>query len=193
MKWRSIYEQYPPRPDVLEHTAGPRYCNQQTSPMSQMADSDLTGFSAEQELGNFQRKRRLCRHYLKGWCNRGNSCDFQHDASIFCSNEQMVFLGGLPSNITEKALRQALRMQGYTVLNKPKILQGFSPQICLGSVEEAQTLVRRGKILVKGAVVDVRPFVQFPKDNLKIDYEKVRRTAVFQGGLPRTTKGQLTE
>jgi len=158
-----------------------------------MAESHLTEFSTEQEQEKFQGKRRLCRHYLKGWCNRGKSCDFQHDASIFCSNEQMVFLGGLPSNITEKALRQALRMQGYTVLNKPKILQGFSPQICLGSVEEAQTLVRRGKILVKGAVVDVRPFVQFPKDNLKIDYEKVRRTAVFQGGLPRTTKGQLTE
>jgi len=42
------------------------------------------------------RKRRLCRHFLKGHCKRGNTCDFLHDSSIFCHEMQKVFLGRSP-------------------------------------------------------------------------------------------------
>merc|ERR1719510_1049416 len=93
--------------------------------------------------GGASRKRRLCRHFLKGHCNRGKTCDFLHDPSIFCPSSQKVFLGGLPAHITEATLRQKLLQQGYKVINKPKVLRGFTPQVCLASVEEAQKLIEK--------------------------------------------------
>merc|ERR1719233_2030104 len=160
MKRKAVYEQF------VESSSQSQY-HQKSNPMSQMVESHLKGFGAEHDCDNFVGKRRLCRHFLKGWCNRGDSCNFLHDESSFCSNKQKVFLGGLSPNITDKVLLEALRMQGYSVLNKPKVLQGFCPQICLGSVQEAQSMVRRGKIVVKGAWVDVRPYEAFSKDSLK--------------------------
>jgi len=136
-------------------------------------------------------KRRLCRHFLKGRCNRGKSCDFLHDESIFCSDDQKVFLGGVPPCITDKILQRALKEQGYIVLNKPKVLQGFCPQICLGSVQEAKAMIRRGKIVVKGAWVDVRPYEAFSKDSLKMGVENEIKRSIFLGGLPSSTTGWM--
>lgn len=75
------------------------------------------------------RKRRLCRHFLKGFCKRGDTCDFLHDSSIFCADEQKIFLGGLPAHMDAPLLVQRLRELGYEVINKPKVLRGFSPQL----------------------------------------------------------------
>jgi len=191
MEHKSIYEQSAPRQHVLMQSPSQSQYEQQTTPMLKMVESHLKGFGAKQEQDNFVGKRRLCRHFLKGRCNRGNSCDFQHDESIFCSDEQKVFLGGLPAHITDKVLRDAIRMQGYTVLNKPKVLQGFSPQICLGSVQEAQTMIKRGKIVIEGAFVDVRPYEAFAKDNLKMGSEDEIKRSVFLGGLPSSTTGWM--
>jgi len=163
----------------------------QATPMLEMVESTLQGFGTQQERDNFEGKRRLCRHFLKGRCNRGNSCDFLHDESIFCTDEQKVFLGGLPAHITDMALRYALKSQGYKVLNKPKVLQGFSPQICLGSVEEAQELIKKGKIVIGGAFVDVRPYEAFAKDNLKMGSEDEIKRSVFLGGLSSNTTGWM--
>merc|ERR1719320_1148898 len=154
-----------------------------------MAESHLEGFGAEQEY--FVGKRRLCRHFLKGRCIRGCSCDFLHDESVFCTDEQKVFLGGLPSHVTDEALRWALISQGYTILNKPKVLQGFSPQICLGTVQEAQSMIRKGKIMVEGVLVDVRPYEAFAKARLKMNTEDEVKRSVFIGGLPTCTTGWM--
>jgi len=191
MKRKSIYEHSSPRQHLPVQSASPSQYERQNIPISQMVQSHLKGFGVKQERDNFVGKRRLCRHFLKGRCNRGNSCDFQHDESIFCSDEQKVFLGGLPAYITDKVLRDAIRMQGYTVLNKPKVLQGFSPQICLGSVLEAQTMIKRGKIVIGGAFVDVRPYEAFAKDNLKMGSEDKIKRSVFLGGLPSNTTGWM--
>lgn len=123
------------------------------------------------------RKRRLCRHFLKGHCKRGASCDFLHDSSIFCPDKQKVFLGGLPSTVNAELLCQKLADLGYDVINKPKVLRGFTPQVCLATMEQAQRLIELGKIFIDGSMVDVRPYEdKKPPDDLK--------RSVFLGGLP---------
>jgi len=145
---------------------------------------------AEQQTESQNRKRRLCRHFLKGYCKRGKSCDFLHDCSIFCPDLQKVFLGGLPSYITESTLKQKLAEQGYTVINQPKVLRGFTPQVCLGSVEEAQRLIKKGKILIDDSQVDVRPYEEFVKDTPDSKLPNDIERSVFLGGLPNGTTGK---
>jgi len=137
------------------------------------------------------RKRRLCRHFLKGHCKRGKTCDFIHDSSIICPKIQKVFLGGLPSHIVESTLKEKLAEQGYPVINKPKVLRGFTPQVCLGSVQEAQRMIEKGKIKIDGVLVDVRPYEAFAKDNIKKKLPVDIKRSVFLGGLPIGTTGQM--
>jgi len=152
------------------------------------SDQDHSSSSDEQT-----RKRRLCRHFLKGHCKRGNACDFLHDKSMFCPNSQKVFLGGLPAHITEVTLTQRLAEQGYEVINKPKVLAGFTPQVCLSSVEEAQRLIEKRNILIDGALVDVRAYEAFAKcDAEKIQPDEIKRS-VFLGGLSRGTTSLMIE
>jgi len=138
-------------------------------------------------------KIRHCRHFLKGHCERGDSCGFRHDRSVFCTNRQKVFLRGLPSHYTATMLRQKLTENGYTVLNHPKVLRWFSPQVCLGSVEEAQSLIEKGSIIMDDAVIQVRPFEGYTRDNKKALPDEVERS-VFLGGLALgTTRDIITE
>jgi len=137
------------------------------------------------------RKRRLCRHFLKGHCKRGKACDFLHDPSIFCPNSQKVFLGGLPTHITEATLRQKLAQQGYKVINKPKVLRGFTPQVCLASIEEAQKLIEKRNILIDGSLVDVRPYEAFVKGGIDESRPDETKRSVFLGGLSKGTTSQM--
>merc|ERR1719474_1255081 len=137
-----------------------------------------------------QQKSRHCRHFLKGHCERGESCGFRHDHSVFCTDLQKVFLGGLPEHLTARLLRKKLAEQGYTVLNNPKIIRWFSPQVCLGSVEEAQRLVKKGTLIIDGSVIRVRPFEAFTRDNKKKLPDEVERS-VFLGGLAAGTTAQM--
>jgi len=137
------------------------------------------------------RKRRLCRHFLKGHCKRGRACDFLHDPSIFCPDFQKVFLGGLPAHITEATLQEKLTRQGYTVINKPKVLRGFTPQVCLGSVEEAQKMIKKGRIFIDGSQVDVRPYEAFAKEDVDKRLPDDTKRSVFIGGLSNGTTGQM--
>jgi len=137
------------------------------------------------------RKRRLCRHFLKGHCKRGKACDFLHDPSIFCPNSQKVFLGGLPAHITETTLRQKLLQQGYKVINKPKVLRGFTPQVCLASVEEAQKLIEKRNILIDGSSVDVRAYEAFAKGGIDENRLDEIKRSVFLGGLSKGTTSQM--
>jgi len=140
---------------------------------------------------NYTRKRRLCKHFLKGYCKRGRACDFLHDLSMFYPTSQKVFLGGLPTHITEFTLRLKLAQQGYKVINRPKVLRGFSPQVCMGSEEEAQELIAKGSILIDDSFVDVRAY----GDYTTCDIEKMRpeymKRSVFLGGLAKGTTSQM--
>lgn len=135
------------------------------------------------------RKRRLCRHFVKGFCMRGVNCDFLHDPSIFCSDTQKIFLGGLPLNLTPATLKEKLEEQGLTVLNKPRILRGFTPQVCLGTVEEAEMLITQRYIYIDDHRVDVRPYQD--RDQLRQVLPRVVKRSVFLGGLPENTTGNM--
>lgn len=142
--------------------------------------------SSANEKQRFQEKSKHCKHFLKGHCERGTSCGFRHDHSVFSSDKQKVFLGGLPSHLTRSLLWQKLMEQGYTVLNRPKIHKWFSPQVCLGSVEEAQKLIQKGTINIDGTVVKVRAFEPLTQDMKKKLPDEVERS-VFLGGLAEGT------
>jgi len=162
-----------------------------------MVEEHLQGFGEkrpdhwEPPQEDQNRKRRLCRHFLKGHCKRGKACDFLHDFSIFCPNLQKVFLGGLPAHITELTLRQKLAEQGFNVINKPKVLRGFTPQVCLGTVEEARRLIEKRKILIDGSLVDVRPYEAFAKDDIDKKLPDDIKRSVFLGGLCNGTTSQM--
>jgi len=161
--------------------------SEQDSTEKTPAQSDSSKTAKTQEP---QQKSRHCRHFLKGHCERGESCGFRHDHSVFCTDMQKVFLGGLPAHLTATLLRKKLAEQGYTVLNHPKILRWFSPQVCLGSVEEAQKLVEKGTIVIDGAIIRVRPFEAFTRDNKKKLPDEVERS-VFLGGLAAGTTAEM--
>jgi len=162
-----------------------------------MVDEHLQGFGEkrpehwEPAQEDQNRKRRLCRHFLKGHCKRGRACDFLHDSSIFCPNLQKVFLGGLPAHVTEDTLCQKLAEQGYNVINRPKVLRGFTPQVCMGSVEEARRLIENRQILIDGTLVDVRPYEAFAKDDMDKKLPDDIKRSVFLGGLSSGTTTQI--
>jgi len=137
------------------------------------------------------RKRRMCRHFLKGLCKRGGKCDFLRDSSIFCSENQKVFFGGLPTNISGVSLREQLEELGYTVINKPKVLRCFSPQVWLGSAKEAQRMNEMDKLVIDGRCVDVRPYESFMEGNMEKRLPDDKNRSVFLGGLPKGTTGQM--
>jgi hypothetical protein len=152
----------------------------------------LEGFGEETEKKNNNsgfRKRRLCRHFVKGFCIRGDACDFLHDPSVFCTDEQQVFLGGLPLHFTPELLKLKLEEQGLTVLNEPRIMRGFTPKVCLGSVEEAKKLISQRAIIIDDHRLDVRPYQD--KNQLRKGLPSVVKRSVFLGGLPENTTGEM--
>jgi len=170
----------------------PRALNQGMSPgtFQNFLKEQLAGFGESNEKREVVfRKKRLCRHFVKGFCLRGDSCDFLHDPSFFCTDEQKVFLGGLPQNLTPEALNTKLEKLGLTILNKPRVMRGFTPQVCLGSVEEARRLISQGSICIDGHSVDVRPYKD--KDLLRKGFPSVVKRSVFLGGLPENTTPEM--
>jgi len=148
--------------------------------------TDLLESSQEDQ----NRKSPICRHFLRGHCKRGKSCDFLHDHNIFCPDSQKVFLGGLPGHITESTLRQALAQQGFNVINKPIIFPGFTPEVCVASVEQAHKLIQKRTIFIDGCRVDVRAYEALQGGGNKTYPDEIKRS-VFLGGLPKGTTGQM--
>jgi len=136
-----------------------------------------------------RRKRRLCRHFVKGFCLRGDSCDFLHDPSVLCTDEQKIFLGGLPPHLTAETLKSKLEGQGLIILNKPRIMRGFTPQVCLHSAKVAERLVNQRFIFIDDNRVDVRPYQD--RDQLRKGLPSVVKRSVFLGGLPEGTTGEM--
>jgi len=146
------------------------------------------GDSSLKLLDDVNRKRRLCRHFVNGFCLRGGSCDFLHDHSVFCSDAQKVFLGGIPSHITPEILKSKLEEIGLTVRNYPRIMRGFCPQVCLGSVEEAKKFIALKNFYIDEHCLEIRAFQD--KDQLRKIPSAARRS-VFLGGLPENTTKEM--
>jgi len=124
-----------------------------------------------------------CWHFIRGYCKRGNTCDFQHISKASRPDSWKVFLGGLPRYITAAQLIEELAKKGYHVINEPKIFRGFSPQVCLGSSDEAHRLLKKGKIVITGSNVEVRPYQAFTKKEFDRQLD-INKRSVFLGGLP---------
>jgi len=128
-------------------------------------------------------KMSACRHFAKGYCRQGDACTFQHREEDSHPDTWKVFIGGLPNSVTPAKLSCELRQQGYNVLNHPNIFRGFSPQVCLSSTEEAMKMLQKGKIMICGYTVDVRPYNASTKKERDRQLNTNKRS-VFLGGLP---------
>jgi len=130
-------------------------------------------------------EKMLCRHFVRGYCKLGNACNFKHSEQSSYPDSQKVFLGGLPQSFTTEILVQELTKKGFNVLNKPKIFRRFSPQVCLGSIEQAQNMLRLGTISIYGCDVDVRPYKAHTQKELDRQLN-INNRSVFLGGVPST-------
>jgi len=152
----------------------------------------LVGFGGNENHQNqyeASQRRRLCRHFKKGYCIRGRSCQFLHEPCISYTDEQKVFLGGLPLHVTPEMLKSELQKQGITILNEPRIMPGLTSEVCLGSVEEAEKLISRRFIFVDHNRLDVRPYQN--REQLRKRVASVVQRSVFLGGLPYNTTGDM--
>merc|ERR1719317_210092 len=128
-------------------------------------------------------KRNPCWHFLRGYCERGDSCRFQHSFTDATHQAQKVFLPGLPSDISEVALQKKLSDLGCNFINKLVSLHKSWPRVCLGSPEEAQFLYMKGKISINGHPVEVRPW-QVVAEKKRKRVADITRRSIFLGGLP---------
>jgi len=74
--------------------------------------------------------------------------------------KRSIFLGGLSDSTTAKDIQEALSELGIRVVNYPVVKFGFSRQVILETVRQATALIEKKKILIKGTLVDVRPFMR---------------------------------
>jgi len=122
-------------------------------------DKSEEGMSNQERIAALAGRTRLCKHFLIGKCSAGDKCTYAHDISVLKPDEQKVFIGGIPSACTSRQLVAAIEKAGFKVLNIPKCHpSGFSPKVCLGSVEEAKELLKIARIPVGDHTVDVRKF-----------------------------------
>jgi len=153
--------------------------------LKSLIEEQLSGFGEEVETKNDSfGKRRLCRYFTKG-C----ACEFLDDRFNFFTDKQKVFLGGLPQHITSVILKAKLEEQGFTVLNEPRIMRGFCPQVCLGSVKEAKRLIAQRFLYIANYRLDVRPYQD--KQQLRQGLQSMVKRSVFLGGLPENTTGEM--
>jgi len=138
----------------------------------------------ENQLADSCKKVRHCRHFLKGFCERGDTCGFIHDSSIFFDDKQKVFLDSVPQHLGAAQLRKKFFKLGYTITNTPRILKGFSVLVCLKSVDEARRLTYQGAVMLDGLLIKVRPF----KDDCP---DGTVRCSVFLGGLSEGTTARM--
>jgi len=159
------------------------------SPTEEMSPDRFKNFVEEQLVGFGESCENKSDTFVKGYCFRATAREFLHDPSVFCTDDQKVFLGGLPLHMTSAILKAKLQEQGLTVLNKPRIMRGFTPQVCLGSVAEAERLIATRFIYLDDYRVDVRPYQD--REQLRDGLQSAVKRSVFLGGLPEKTTGDM--
>lgn len=124
------------------------------------------------------RKSKVCRHFLRGFCKLGDRCNFTHSLQCNVPSDQIVFLGGLPMGMTSSILVEELKKSyDIEVKGEPQINSNYAPRVGLSSQKDAEKLINLKKITILDTQVDVRPF----KDRNKTTEEE---SMVFLGGLP---------
>jgi len=80
--------------------------------------------------------------------------------------KRSVFLGGLKSSTTVEMIRHELGKMGLVVVNNPVLKSGYSPQVIFETFQQAQTLLKKMKVQINGALVNVRPFANIRRAGL---------------------------
>jgi len=74
--------------------------------------------------------------------------------------KRSIFLRGLSEGTTAKDIQEVFAKQGIRIVNYPAVKFGFARQVILETVRQARALIEKKKILIKGTLVDVKPFVR---------------------------------
>jgi len=104
-------------------------------------------------------KTKLCKRFVYGKCHK-RDCNFLHAKPLTVHRDQIIFLGGIPANVSRKALFYELKRIGIPVINLPMVIDRFTPRVALESKESAQIYIRKKFIKIFGKNVDVRPYKQ---------------------------------
>jgi len=128
----------------------------------------------------------VCRHFVRGFCERGSSCRFQHCMTDIAHQTKTVFLCGLPPHISEISLRKQLYILGFNVLNKRMSLHKSWPCVQLKSAAEAKKLVEKRTFSINGFLVSVRTWQSVVRSKRERVADITRRS-IFLGGLGKGT------
>jgi len=69
-----------------------------------------------------------------------------------------VFLGGLRKGTTTVMIKKELEVLGFKVVNHPRAIKSFSPQVTVATAKQAKRLVKMVKVQINGTHVDIRPY-----------------------------------
>jgi len=72
--------------------------------------------------------------------------------------KRSVFLGGLSIGTKAKDILDVIKKFNVRIVNYPVVKFGFSPQIILQSISQAQKLIKMKNVLINGKIVEVKPF-----------------------------------
>lgn len=131
-----------------------------------------------------------CRHFARGFCERGSRCRFNHSLKDSVHESKTVYLCGVPPQTTRAALRKQLHILGCTILNKRMSLHKSMPCVQLASADEAQKLLKKGTILIDGCLVDVRTWQSVLRSKRQ-RLAAITRRSIFLGGLVKGTTGRI--
>jgi len=126
-----------------------------------------------------RRKTKLCKRFLTSFCARNDCCPFIHAKPMIVHRDQIIFLGGLPSDCTRASLFKELIDAGLQVVNYPIVLDRFTPRVVLKTRELANELIRKKTIQLFGKEIDVRAYKQSSEV-----------FQIFLGGLPSHTNNE---
>jgi len=139
---------------------------------------------SQENIRSKERRVPFCRHFFRGFCERGNSCCFNHCDKRTTHPSQKVFICGLPPNTTEVALRRQLTNLGFSV-NKNVSIHKFLTCVEFGSPNEAQKFIKKG-IMINGSLVKLRSWKSVAERN-RARIADITRRSIFLGGLAEST------
>jgi len=137
----------------------------------------------QQKIRSKQRRVPVCRHFFRGFCERGNSCCFHHNEKRTIHQSQKVFICGLPPNTTEVALRRQLTFLGFNIININ--VNKSWPYVEFESPNEAQKFIKKG-IMINGYLLKVRSWKSVAKRQ-RARIADITRRSIFLGGLAEST------
>jgi len=140
---------------------------------------------SQENIRSKERRVPVCRLFFRGFCERGNSCCFNHCEKRTTHPSQKVFICDLPPNTTEVALRRQLTILGFSVINKNVSIHKSWPCVEFGSPNEAQKFIKKG-IMINGSLVKLCSW-KFVAERYRTRIADISRRSIFLGGLAENT------